>query len=64
MYPKVYRVSPAHEEARELGGAGADVRMFAASTLRFTGDAAGRVRALQLSEVEARGRRPGRAPSG
>jgi glutamate synthase (NADPH/NADH) small chain len=58
VYPKVYRVSPAHEEALELGGAGTDIRMFSASTLRFAGDAAGRVTALRLSEVEARGRTP------
>jgi glutamate synthase (NADPH/NADH) small chain len=58
VYPKVYRVSPAHEEALELCGAGTDIRMFSASTLHFTGDAAGRVTALRLSEVEARGRTP------
>ncbi|MBN0043998.1 glutamate synthase subunit beta [Streptomyces actuosus] len=59
-YPKVYRLSPAHEEARELGtapAADADARLFAASTLRFTGDADGRVRGLHLVEVDAR-RRP------
>ncbi|WP_367040745.1 glutamate synthase subunit beta [Streptomyces sp. Je 1-332] len=59
-YPKVYRLSPAHEEAGELRTAPAadvDARLFAASTLRFTGDAAGRVRALHLTEVDA-GRHP------
>ncbi|MWA10402.1 glutamate synthase subunit beta [Streptomyces sp. BA2] len=62
-YPKVYRVSVAHEEAGELRtapAADADARLFAASTLRFTGDAAGRVRALHLTEVDADRRpRPG-----
>ncbi|MET8831553.1 glutamate synthase subunit beta [Streptomyces sp. NPDC004610] len=59
-YPKIYRLSAAHEEAGALGtapAAHADARLFAASTLRFTGDAAGRVRALHLVEVDA-GRRP------
>ncbi|BFO20591.1 hypothetical protein SHKM778_69790 [Streptomyces sp. KM77-8] len=62
-YPKLYRSSAAHEEARELRmGAAADadgdgdVRVFAASTLRFSGDGEGRVRALHLVEVDA-GRR-------
>ncbi|MEU5953189.1 glutamate synthase subunit beta [Streptomyces sp. NPDC047525] len=62
-YPKVYRLSGAHEEAGELRtapAADADARLFAASTLRFTGDAAGRVSALHLTEVEAdRSPRPG-----
>ncbi|MFE4668674.1 glutamate synthase subunit beta [Streptomyces sp. NPDC056716] len=59
-YPKIYRLSGAHEEAGELGtapAADADARLFAASTLRFTGDADGRVRALHLVGVDA-GRRP------
>ncbi|GAA3781762.1 glutamate synthase subunit beta [Streptomyces chiangmaiensis] len=59
-YPKVYRLSAAHEEARELRtapAADADARLFAASTLRFTGDADGHVRALHLVEVDER-RRP------
>ncbi|MFD4573124.1 glutamate synthase subunit beta [Streptomyces sp. NPDC058417] len=59
-YPKIYRLSAAHEEARELRSApvaDADARLFAASTLRFTGDEAGRVRALHLVEVDA-DRRP------
>ncbi|WP_105973909.1 glutamate synthase subunit beta [Streptomyces geranii] len=59
-YPKVYRLSAAHEEARELESApaaDADARLFAASTLRFTGDAAGHVRELHLVEVDAE-RRP------
>jgi glutamate synthase (NADPH/NADH) small chain len=42
-YPMVYRTSSAHEEGGE--------RMFALSTNRFTADAAGRVRALELVEV-------------
>ncbi|MFF1375291.1 glutamate synthase subunit beta [Streptomyces sp. NPDC058308] len=59
-YPKIYRLTPAHEEAGQLRtapAADADARLFAASTLRFGGDAAGRVRALHLTEVDA-GRRP------
>ncbi|MFE1951594.1 glutamate synthase subunit beta [Streptomyces sp. NPDC059524] len=59
-YPKLYRLSPAHEEADELRSsppAHADARLFAASTLRFTGDERGRVRELHLVEVDA-GRRP------
>ncbi|MEU3507754.1 glutamate synthase subunit beta [Streptomyces longwoodensis] len=56
-YPKLYRLSAAHEEARDLGTApvaDADARLFAASTLRFTGDDEGRVRRLHLVEVDAR----------
>jgi glutamate synthase (NADPH/NADH) small chain len=59
-YPRLYRLSVAHEEARELRtapSADADARLFAASTLRFTGDAEGHVRTLHLVEVDAR-RRP------
>jgi glutamate synthase (NADPH/NADH) small chain len=59
-YPKIYRLSAAHEEARDLEtapAADADVRLFAASTLRFTGDADGHVRSLHLVEVDAE-RRP------
>ncbi|GGV17422.1 glutamate synthase subunit beta [Streptomyces spectabilis] len=59
-YPHVYRVSPAHEEAGELGFGqrpDADARLFAAATLRFAGDAAGRVRAVHLAGVDE-GRRP------
>ncbi|MET7684898.1 glutamate synthase subunit beta [Streptomyces sp. NPDC005423] len=59
-YPRIYRLSAAHEEAGELRTAPAadvDARLFAASTLRFAGDAAGRVRSLHLVEVDA-GRRP------
>jgi glutamate synthase (NADPH/NADH) small chain len=62
-YPKIYRLSAAHEEARDLGSApaaDADARLFAASTLRFTGDASGRVSALHLVEVDGgRRARPG-----
>ncbi|MFJ4470427.1 glutamate synthase subunit beta [Streptomyces sp. NPDC089424] len=56
-YPKIYRLSPAHQEAGELRtapAADADARLFAASTLRFSGDAQGRVRSLHLVEVDAR----------
>ncbi|MFJ4683460.1 glutamate synthase subunit beta [Streptomyces sp. NPDC091377] len=59
-YPRIYRLSAAHEEAGELRtapAADADARLFAASTLRFTGDAEGRVRSLRLVEVDA-ARRP------
>ncbi|MEU9557766.1 glutamate synthase subunit beta [Streptomyces fumanus] len=59
-YPRVYRLSAAHEEARDLRSApaaDADARLFAASTLRLTGDAAGHVRSLHLTGVDAR-RRP------
>lgn len=54
-YPKIYRLSAAHEEAGALGtapAADADARLFAASTLRFEGDADGRVRSLRLVEVD------------
>ncbi|MEV8592037.1 glutamate synthase subunit beta [Streptomyces sp. NPDC052012] len=56
VYPKLYRLSAAHEEARDLRTAplaDADARLFAASTLRFTGDADGHVRWLHLAEVDA-----------
>ncbi|MGY1501680.1 glutamate synthase subunit beta [Streptomyces sp. QTS52] len=59
-YPKIYRLSAAHEEARDLGSApaaDADARLFAASTLHFSGDADGHVRALHLVEVDTE-RRP------
>ncbi|MER6620641.1 glutamate synthase subunit beta [Streptomyces sp. NPDC000931] len=67
-YPKLYRLSAAHEEAGVLrmapvvgagvdAGAGADARLFAASTVRFAGDGGGRVCALHLVGVDA-GRRP------
>ncbi|NED98651.1 glutamate synthase subunit beta [Phytoactinopolyspora halotolerans] len=72
-YPKVYRVSPAHEEAREMArrsgggwpdsgvplpGPDGDVRVFSASTLRFDGDERGHVTALRLVGVEPEARRP------
>ncbi len=56
MYPKVYRVSHAHEEARARDGA--DPRAYATATLHFEGDEAGRVRALHLTAVEPTARRP------
>ncbi|MDO8795763.1 MAG: glutamate synthase subunit beta [Vicinamibacterales bacterium] len=43
QWPNVYRVSPAHEEGGE--------RLFAVSTGRFVGDAAGHVAALQAVKV-------------
>ncbi|MFB6944592.1 MULTISPECIES: glutamate synthase subunit beta [unclassified Streptomyces] len=56
VYPKVYRISHAHEEAR--GGGGTDPRVFSSATLSFEGDRSGHVRALRLAEVEPEGRRP------
>ncbi|MFD5411468.1 glutamate synthase subunit beta [Streptomyces nojiriensis] len=56
VYPKTYRISHAHEEAR--GREGRDPRLFACATLRFEGDAAGRVRALHLTAVEPLARSP------
>ncbi|WP_327365736.1 glutamate synthase subunit beta [Streptomyces sp. NBC_01217] len=56
VYPKVYRISHAHEEAR--GRAGADPRVFSCATLSFEGNRSGRVRALRLAEVEPEDRRP------
>ncbi|MFD4541570.1 glutamate synthase subunit beta [Streptomyces bauhiniae] len=56
-YPKLYRLSGAHEEAGELRtapAADADARLFAASTLRFTGDDRGRVKELHVVEVDER----------
>ncbi len=43
-YPMIYRVSSAHEEGGE--------RVYAVSTQEFLGDGRGRVRALQLVDVE------------
>ncbi|MFF3763704.1 glutamate synthase subunit beta [Streptomyces sp. NPDC001922] len=72
-YPKVHRVSPAHEEGRELAllrgsdryghdvpvpGPEGDVRVYSSATLRFEGDATGHVRALHLVGVEPTERRP------
>jgi glutamate synthase (NADPH/NADH) small chain len=56
-YPKIYRLSAAHEEARDLRtapAADADARLFAASTLHFDGDESGHVRSLHLVEVDER----------
>ncbi|MEU5806372.1 glutamate synthase subunit beta [Streptomyces sp. NPDC047718] len=50
VYPRVYRISHAHQEARDRHGG--DPRIFAHATLHFDGDAQGRVRALHLTEVE------------
>jgi glutamate synthase (NADPH/NADH) small chain len=55
-YPKIYRISHAHEEAR--GRAGTDPRVFSAAALRFEGTADGRVRTLVLTDVEPAARRP------
>ncbi|MFH8928108.1 glutamate synthase subunit beta [Streptomyces pristinaespiralis] len=56
VYPKILRASHAHEEARARDGA--DPRTYSMSTVRFEGDAAGRVRALHLTEVEPSARHP------
>ncbi|HKA97872.1 MAG TPA: glutamate synthase subunit beta [Streptosporangiaceae bacterium] len=73
VYPKVYRTSSAHQEARELAGLRGedwesigvpapgpegDVRVFSASAFRFEGNASGHVRALHLVGVEPEQRRP------
>ena len=70
VYPKSFRVSSAHQEARELAGlAGADwddwlgpergpdgdVRVFSAFTLGFAAGPDGRVRALRLAGTELTG---------
>jgi glutamate synthase (NADPH/NADH) small chain len=44
QWPNVFRISPAHEEGGE--------RMYAVSTTGFTGDAHGRVQALEAVNVE------------
>ncbi|CAM5569869.1 glutamate synthase subunit beta [Streptomyces avidinii] len=56
VYPRTYRISHAHEEAR--GRADRDPRLFACATLRFEGDEEGRVRALHLTAVEPVARSP------
>ncbi|MDX3073820.1 glutamate synthase subunit beta [Streptomyces sp. NPDC088354] len=74
VYPRVFRISPAHEEARLLGrrehwdtaehgcvplpGPQGDIRVFSASTFRFEGDDDGHVASLHLVGVEPSGRRP------
>jgi glutamate synthase (NADPH/NADH) small chain len=73
VYPRVYRVSSAHQEARQLvglwggdwgtcgvpvPGPDGDVRLFSASTFRFEGNENGHVRALHLVGVEPEQRRP------
>ncbi|OEJ23979.1 glutamate synthase [Streptomyces agglomeratus] len=56
VYPKVYRISHAHHEARERHGT--DPRVFSSATFRFEGEPAGHVRALLVTEVEPVSRRP------
>ncbi|MGW2326962.1 glutamate synthase subunit beta [Streptomyces sp. NPDC001700] len=65
-YPKIYRMSAAHEEARERAAspeADVDARVFSATTVRFEGDAPGpgrphgRVRALRLVGAVPEGQR-------
>jgi glutamate synthase (NADPH) small chain len=50
VHPAIFRVSSAHEEGGE--------RVYAVSTQQFLADDAGRVRALQLMEVEMGGGAP------
>ncbi|MEU3655235.1 glutamate synthase subunit beta [Streptomyces sp. NPDC032161] len=54
--PRIYRVSHAHEEARDRDGG--DPRRFCAATLGFDDDGAGRVCALRLAEVGPADRTP------
>ncbi|MGW0311358.1 glutamate synthase subunit beta [Streptomyces flavidovirens] len=56
VYPKVYRISHAHHEARERHGT--DPRVFSCATFRFEGEPAGHVRAVHLTEVEPASRSP------
>nr|WP_236651976.1 glutamate synthase subunit beta [Streptacidiphilus neutrinimicus] len=74
VHARVHRMSPAHQEGQELVRDGAvlagdssglppqdalrDVRVFSAATVRFQGDAAGRVRSLSLADAETGTRRP------
>jgi glutamate synthase (NADPH/NADH) small chain len=73
VYPKVHRVSSAHQEARELAGPRGqdwdsccapvpgpdrDVRVFSAFTLGFEAGPGGHVRALHLAGTEPGQRRP------
>jgi glutamate synthase (NADPH/NADH) small chain len=80
VYPKVFRVSSAHQEARELAGLddeewdggrgpvhppGGDVRVFSAFTLGFAAGPDGRVRALRLAGTVLTGTGPaGTGPAG
>ncbi|WP_037908886.1 glutamate synthase subunit beta [Actinacidiphila yeochonensis] len=59
VYPRVYRISHAHEEAAGWGGR--DPRVFATATLGFEGGEDGAVSGLRLTEVDpaARSPRPG-----
>jgi glutamate synthase (NADPH) small chain len=54
VHPAIYRVSSAHEEGGD--------RVYAVSTRRFLGDAACRVRALEVVEVELAGGSPRPVP--
>jgi glutamate synthase (NADPH/NADH) small chain len=72
VYPKVFRVSSAHQEAREVAelddeewdsrpgpvhGPGGDVRVFSAFTLGFAAGPDGHVRALRLAGTIVAGTR-------
>ncbi|GGX43650.1 glutamate synthase subunit beta [Streptomyces chryseus] len=56
VYPKVYRISHAHQEAQERHGT--DPRVFSCATVRFEGEPEGPVRMLHVTEVEPTSRRP------
>ncbi|WP_435191815.1 glutamate synthase subunit beta [Streptomyces sp. bgisy126] len=56
VHPRIHRVSHAHEEARDRDGD--DPRMFGAAAVRFEHDAAGRVEAVRLTEVDPADRTP------
>ncbi|MFC7217730.1 glutamate synthase subunit beta [Streptomyces polyrhachis] len=58
VHPKVLRVEPAHEEAGATTGRGEHGRVYGVGTLRFEGDAAGRVRAAYLARVDPADRTP------
>ncbi|MGW9438870.1 glutamate synthase subunit beta [Streptomyces sp. NPDC055607] len=56
VHPRIHRVSHAHEEARDRDGD--DPRVFCAAAVRFERDAAGRVEAVRLTEVDPSDRAP------
>ncbi|MDH6117700.1 glutamate synthase subunit beta [Kitasatospora sp. GAS204B] len=62
VYPRTYRMTTSHEEAEALTRtapqAGADARIFSATTLHLEGDPHGHVTALRLAEAEPADRRP------
>jgi glutamate synthase (NADPH/NADH) small chain len=50
QWPKVYRLDYGQEEAKALWGA--DPRQYAVTTKRFVGGASGRVKAIQIADIE------------